>query len=225
MVREGLRSAARIKRPNVLVSVASLNRKDRELHSSRVNTREVAVRLPRFKWRTREILGGRKLRSRNKYDRGPGFTLNNCFVKLKNTKVSFDPSNVDGKLPSNKKTFGGGGKENMNKTHARKKGLHRRNADNYDLGSDSSILADDEDNPSKPVPSWALQENIDLALSRMVVGIEDQIFAAPDPPKEEDIFRVTAKRKRIARIPFKSRLNINQVIVDGEEDEVSFKNV
>ena len=59
----------------------------------------------------------------------------------------------------------------------------------------------------------------------MVVGIEDQIFAAPEPPKEEDIFRVTVKRKRTARIPFKSRLNINQVIVDGEEDEVSFKNV
>jgi len=223
MVREGLRSAARIRRPNVSVSVASLNRKDRELHSSRVNTRKVAVCVTPFKWRTREFLEGRKLRSKTKNDTGPGFTLNNCFVKLKNTKVSADLSDVYGKLPSNKKTFGG--KENMNKTRSRKKCLHRRNAHNYDLGSDNSILADDEDNPSKPVPSWALQENIDLSLSRMVVGIEDQIFAAPEPPKEEDIFRVTVKRKRTARIPFKSRLNINQVIVDGEEDEVSFKNV
>ena len=59
----------------------------------------------------------------------------------------------------------------------------------------------------------------------MVVEIEGQISSSPEPLKEEDIFRGIVKRNRIARIPLKSSLNINQVLVDGIEDEVSFKKV
>jgi len=58
---------------------------------------------------------------------------------------------------------------------------------NYELGSQKSIEEDDEDSPTKEVPTWAHRRSVIKALLSMEVD-PDIIFEACDPPDLKDMF-------------------------------------
>jgi len=74
--------------------------------------------------------------------------------------------------------------------------------ENYGLGSQQSIQADDEDSPKKKVPRWAEEKMIIRALTGCVDVDPDQIFSPCEPPDLVKMFpSVVNKRMNIWNSP------------------------
>eukprot|EP00092_Neocalanus_flemingeri_P032199 GFUD01034997.1.p1 GENE.GFUD01034997.1~~GFUD01034997.1.p1 ORF type:complete len:273 (-),score=77.88 GFUD01034997.1:212-1030(-) len=69
-------------------------------------------------------------------------------------------------------------------------------SENYGLGSQKSMEADNEDSPRKKVPVWARERQIRRAITAQVDVDTDLVFAPCDPPDLSLMFPTSASKRR-----------------------------